>query len=77
MLFFQIAGPDVSVPNNSLLSLSSQDKVPSLMDCSTVIPEGAGKPMGKHIMQPHCPLNCMDWVKEFLKISDKTPVEQI
>ncbi|XP_056593982.1 zinc finger homeobox protein 4 isoform X1 [Triplophysa dalaica] len=45
-LLMTVAGPDVSVPNNSLLSVSSQDKVPSLMDCSTVIPEGAGKPMG-------------------------------
>lgn len=58
--FLQVAGPDVTVPN-SLLSTSLQDKVPSLMDSSTVIPEGYGKPMGKHIYAATVSSEMYEW----------------
>lgn len=56
----QVAGPDVTVPN-SLMSASLQDKVPSLMDSSAVIPEGSGKPMGKHIYAATVSSEMYEW----------------
>lgn len=37
------------MPNNMLLPTSTQDKVPSLMDTSTALPEGSGKSQSKNI----------------------------
>lgn len=42
---FQVAGPDVTVPNNTLIPAPVQDKAPSVMNSSS---EASGKPMGKH-----------------------------
>lgn len=41
---FQVAGPDVPMPNNSLIPAPVQDKAPSVMNSSA---EASGKPMGK------------------------------
>lgn len=41
----QVAGPDVTVPNNSLVPAPVHDKAPSVMNSSA---EASGKPMGKH-----------------------------
>ncbi len=65
--FLQVAGPDVTVPN-SLLSTSLQEKVQSLMDSSAVIPEGSGKPMGKHIYAATVSSEMYEWhFKGFLR----------
>lgn len=46
----QVSGPDTTMPNNLLISAPVQDKPSSLMESSAVVPEGSGKPIGKHII---------------------------
>lgn len=43
---FQVAGPDVTMPNHSLVPAPVQDKAPSIMNSSA---EASGKPTGKHL----------------------------